>query len=85
MLGTSCGCSGVCGDEVEQEAGGQQAQVGRSWRVGVSGVPKRSNGRVRGLRSRWKALVVVLVRNLVWLCLKYCVVIASFTLGRKRV
>jgi hypothetical protein len=42
-----------------QEAGGQQAQVGRfSFAVGVRGVPKRSKGRVRGLRRRWKALLV---------------------------
>jgi len=42
---------------VEQEAGGQQAQVGRfSFGVGVRGVPRRSKGRVIGLRRRWKAL-----------------------------
>jgi hypothetical protein len=41
----------------EQEAGGQQAQVGRfSFWVGVRGVPRRSKGRVRGLRRSWKAL-----------------------------
>jgi hypothetical protein len=43
-----------------QEAGGQQAQVGRfSFAVGVRGVPKRSKGRVRGLRRRWKALLLL--------------------------
>lgn len=43
---------------VEQEAGGQQAQVGRfSFGVGVRGVPRRSKGRVIGLRRRWKALL----------------------------
>lgn len=60
MVGTSCGggergCSFCSDAEVEQEAGGQQAQVG-SWRAGVKGVPKRSNGKVSGLRRKWKAL-----------------------------
>lgn len=57
MLG---GCGGGCKFCVaEQEAGGQQAQGG-SLRAGLSGVPKRSKGRVRGLRRRWKALLCVL-------------------------
>jgi hypothetical protein len=43
----------------EQEAGGQQAQVGRfSFWFGVRGVPRRSKGRVRGLRRSWKALLL---------------------------
>jgi hypothetical protein len=39
-----------------QEAGGQQAQVGRLG-VGKRGWPRRSKGRVSGLRRTWKALV----------------------------
>lgn len=54
MLGC-CGC-GVAEDEDEQEAGGQQAQVG-SLREGARGVLKSSKGRVIGFRSRWKALL----------------------------
>ena len=53
MLG-GCGC-GVAEDE--QEAGGQQAQVG-SLREGARGVLKSSKGRVIGFRSRWKALLL---------------------------
>jgi len=42
---------------VEQEAGGQQAQVG-SLRAGASGVLKMSSkGRVIGFRRMWKALL----------------------------
>jgi hypothetical protein len=55
MLG---GCS--CCDIVEQEAGGQQAQVG-SLRAGASGVSKMSSkGRVIGFRRMWKALLWLL-------------------------
>jgi len=51
---------GSCGVEIdEQEAGGQQAQVG-SLRAGARGVLKSSKGKVIGLRRRWKALLCVL-------------------------
>ena len=74
MLG-SCGCG------VEQEAGGQQAQVG-SLSAGERGVSKiSSKGRVTGFRRRWKALLWLLVglslaisRRGLWI----------LTLGRKR-
>lgn len=49
-----------CCEVPVQEAGGQQPQVGRScFGGGARGAPKRSNGRVRGLRRRWKALCCV--------------------------
>jgi hypothetical protein len=51
MLG-GCWYCGV----VEQEAGGQQAQVG-SLRAGARGVSKMSSkGKVIGFRRMWKAL-----------------------------
>jgi hypothetical protein len=57
MLG---GCCGRFETVVwEQEAGGQQAQVG-SLRAGLSGELKYSKGRVSGLRRRWNALLWVL-------------------------
>jgi hypothetical protein len=52
------GCGSVETVVWEQEAGGQQAQVG-SLRAGLSGVPKNSKGRVSGLRRRWNALLWV--------------------------
>jgi hypothetical protein len=61
MLG---GCGSVEIVVWEQEAGGQQAQVG-SLRAGLSGEPKNSKGRVSGLRRRWNALLCVLVFSLV--------------------
>jgi hypothetical protein len=57
MLGGCCGSVETV--FWEQEADGQQAQVG-SLRAGLSGEPKNSKGRVSGLRSRWNALLCVL-------------------------
>jgi hypothetical protein len=65
----------------EQEAGGQQAQVG-SLRAGARGVLKRksSKGKVIGLRRRWKALLWVLDFVVEIGLYRWC----GSTLGRKR-
>lgn len=51
------GVAGWVGWWVLQDAGGQQAQVGRRFLAGgENGVPRRSKGNVRGLMRRWKML-----------------------------